>query len=171
MSSLPRVAAHTRERIAREFDDLGPDACLTEISLVLANNNPELLDMARKCARDLGSSARIMVGFCMFYRLLDAESRLARASWAQGDAATQLDLLPRVTAETRDDIVREIDRRGSETFTRRSIEELERTNPELLQMVHNFASRHPDYLGVMQGFALLYASLVAQSSVDRAYMQ
>ena len=37
-------------------------------------------------------------------------------------------------------------------------------------MAHSFASRHKDYLGIMQGFALLYKSLVVQSSVDRIYL-
>ena len=55
-------------------------------------------------------------------------------------------------------------------FTRRTIEDLERTNPELLQMAHGFASRHEEYLLVMQGFALLYRSLLVQSGADRKYL-
>jgi hypothetical protein len=51
------------------------------------------------------------------------------------------------------------------------IEDLERNNPGLLQMAHGFATRQPDYLQVMQGFALLYKSLIDQSAADRALLQ
>ena len=59
MSALPRVAESTREQIAREFDDLGPDACIAEISEHLRDNNPEWLHMAAKCAGDVGDARRI----------------------------------------------------------------------------------------------------------------
>ena len=65
MSWLPTVAESTRERVSREFDNLGPDACLAEISEYLRQNNPELLDMAAKCARDVGDAGQIMVGYAM----------------------------------------------------------------------------------------------------------
>ncbi len=168
MSWLPRVAEQTRERISREFDNLGPDACLSEIARDLRANNPELLDMAAKCARDVGNQAQVMVGFGMFYRLLVAQSSAAVPPAPQAGGARALDALPRVTPQTRDLVVKQIERQGSETFTRRSIEELERGNPELLQMAHNFSSRHKDYLGTMQGFALLYACLATQAAADRA---
>ena len=48
MSVLPRVTELTRERISREFDDLGPDACMAEIQADLRQHNPELLDMASR---------------------------------------------------------------------------------------------------------------------------
>jgi hypothetical protein len=51
------------------------------------------------------------------------------------------------------------------------IEDLERTDPELLQMAHSFAERQGNYLALMQGFALLYKSLVVQSVADRARFQ
>jgi hypothetical protein len=164
MSALPRVTEITRERIAREFDRLGPDACMAEITENLKQHNPELLDMILKCAIDLGNRSKVMQGLGMFYRLLITQS------WA--DAGKSLpNLLPRITAETRDLIVRQIDEKGSEAFTMECIEDLEESNPELLQMAHNFASRHTDYLGVMQGFTLLYRSLVVQSAADRTYLQ
>jgi len=50
------------------------------------------------------------------------------------------------------------------------IAELEANNPELLQMTHGFASRQTGYLSVMQGFALLYQSLIAQLRVDRTLL-
>ena len=168
MSWLPRVAEQTRERISREFDHLGPEACLSEIARDLRANNPEILDMATKCARDVGNPGEIMVGFGMFYRLLVAQSSPALAPPAQAGEARALDPLPRVSPQTRDRVVRQIDQQGAEAFTRRSIEEMERSNPELLLMAHDFSSRYKDYLGTMQGFALLYACLAAQAAADRA---
>jgi hypothetical protein len=153
MSWLPRVAELVRERVSREFDQLGPQACIAEITEDLRRNNPEFLHMAKRCAADLG--AEVMTGFGMFYRLLAAQARDSLA-------------LPRVTPQTRERLVREIDEKGAETFTREAIAELERSNPELLQMAHGFASRRKDYLATMQGFALLYASLAAQAAADRA---
>src|SRR6266404_3745025 len=43
---------------------------------------------------------------------------------------------------------------------------LDGDNPELLQMAHYFASAQDNYLGVMQGFALLYTALLMQSEAD-----
>jgi hypothetical protein len=68
---------------------------------------------------------------------------------------------------TRAALVAEIDQRGTEAFIRDAIQELEDSNPELLQMAHHFASEHENYAGIMQGFALLYAALVKQSAADR----
>jgi len=117
--------------------------------------------MARKCAADMGDPSKTMVGFGMFYRLLTAQ--------AHADAGRSLmNLLPRIKAETREEIVGEIDEQGAEAFTLEAIRDLEETNPELMQMAHQFASRHADYLGVMQGFALLYRSFVLQSNADSA---
>lgn len=160
---LPRVAEPTREAVSREFDDLGPAACVSEISATLRNANPELLEVARKWADDVGEPARIMTGFCMFYRLLDLEAQKTGEGLA-GDTPPRL---PRVTPEVRDSIVQQIVTQGPEAFTRVSIDDLEKHNPQLLQIAHQFASHHADYLRTMQGFALLYACLNAQSTVDR----
>ena len=65
-------------------------------------------------------------------------------------------------------LVAEIDEKGSEDFTRETIAELEKSNPELLQMAHNFASGVGNYLQAMQGFALLYKSLLIQARAERA---
>ena len=156
MSWLPRVAESTRERVSREFDNLGPDACVMEISEELRQHNPEILDMAMKCARDVGSFDEVMAGFAMLYRVLVLQLRGAA------------DALPRVTAATRGSVARRIAAQGAEVFTRNAIEHMTQNNPELLAMAHRFASRHPDYLGAMQGFALVYASLVAQAEADRS---
>jgi hypothetical protein len=43
LSALPRVKERTRERVAREFDDLGPDVCTNSIIRDLQQHNPELL--------------------------------------------------------------------------------------------------------------------------------
>ena len=48
-----------------------------------------------------------------------------------------------------------------------TIAELEESNPELLQMAHNFAAGLKNYLHVIQGFALLYRSLLVQSQAER----
>lgn len=160
MSFLPRVTELTREFVSRQFDDLGPEACMADITSCLTQENPEFLEMARKCAADIGDSPRIMVGFGMFYQLLIT---------ALADAVGKpfMPALPSVTAETREALVREIDAEGPDAFTIRAIGDLERANPELMQMAHAFASRQQDYVRVMQGFALLYRSLVAQSTTDR----
>jgi hypothetical protein len=100
-----------------------------------------------------------MVGFGMFYRLL------VMSQPASGTGS--LMPVPRVSTETRDQLVAEIDVMGSEAFTSRAIANLEANNPELLQMAHNFASRLVDYLHAMQGFALLYRSLVMQATIER----
>ncbi len=167
MSALPRVSAVTRERAAREFDDRGPEVCRAEITRELEANNPELLDMARRCARDVGDFTRIMTGFCMFYRLLNLEAQAAIAALPGNAERYALTLLPRVSPQTRREIVGRIDAAGAEAFTRDAIVALERNNPELLIMGHQFAEDQPDYVGVMQGFALLYASLVAQAAQER----
>lgn len=164
MSQLSPVTALTRERIAREFDDRGPDSCIVEVIEDLRRNNPELLDMAAKCARSLGNDRKVMLGFGMFYRLMLAP--------ATPDAEhSMLSPLPRVTPETRDKIVRQIDRMGVEAFTMEIIEDLQQDNPELLQMAHGFATRHRHYLQLMQGFALLYKSLIDQSTAERILLQ
>jgi len=163
MSSLPRVTEWTREFVSRQFDDLGPEACLAEITECLTRENPELLDMARSCAADVDNGPKVMVGFGMFYQLL--------VSASSDTKETQfMHPLPCVTAKTRDLLVREIDEEGAESFTLQTLQDLERSNPELMQMAHSFASRHQDYLRVMQGFALLYRSLVVQSGADRKYL-
>jgi hypothetical protein len=94
----------------------------------------------------------------MFYRLL--------LPVAPGAGA--LTPLPRVSEETRAMLVSEIDEKGPEDFTMEAIAELEDSNPELLQMAHNFASGLGNYLHGMLGFVLLYKSLAIQSTVGRA---
>jgi hypothetical protein len=167
MSTLPRVAQSTREKITREFDDLGPDACVAEISSYLRDNNPEWLSMAVKCAKDLTDPQRVMAGFCMFYRLLVAQASPARPLSAGSAEHTGLKPLPRVTPATRAAIVAAIDQRGVEAFIKDAIQDLETGNPELLQMAHYFASEQEDYPLIMQAFALLYEALLIQSSTDR----
>jgi hypothetical protein len=158
MSLLPRVTEKTRELVAREFDARGPDVCMSEIIEHLEQHNPELLDMAAKWAADLGNPAKAMLGFGMFYRLLIPAP----------PGTGVLSPLPRVSEETRARLVREIDHKGPADFTLEAIAELEERNPELLQMAHNFASGLGNYLHAMQGFALLYRSLVMQSWAERA---
>ena len=114
MSVLPRVTKVTRERISREFDELGPEVCMSKIEADLRQHNPELLDMASRWA---GETPGLMTAFGMFYRLLAAE---ARAPLSVSD----LNPLPRVSPEVRDSIVERIDRTGGETFTREAVDNL-----------------------------------------------
>jgi hypothetical protein len=158
MSLLPRVTEKARELIAREFDARGPDACMAEIIEHLERHNPELLDMAAKWGADLENPAKAMLGFGMFYRLLNPAP----------PGASVLTQLPRVSEETRARLGREIDEKGPGNFTLDTIAELEQHNPELLQVAHNFASGLGNYLHAMQGFALLYKSLIIQSRTERA---
>jgi len=167
ISALPRVAESTREQIAREFDELGPDACVAEISAHLREHNPEWLSMATKCAGDASDPKRIMGGFCMFYRLLIAQASPGHPLTRSPGALALLDPLPRVTAQTRAAIVAAIDQSSPENFVNNAILQLEGGNPELLQMAHYFASAHENYLDTMQGFALLYAALLIQADADR----
>lgn len=158
MSLLPRITEKTRELVAREFDVRGPDVCMAEIISHVQAYNPELLDMAAKWAAGLADPDKAMLGFGMFYRLL-----------MPGPPSTgALTLLPRVSEETRARLVCEIDEKGTDEFTLDAIAELQRRNPELLQMAHHFATGLDDYLHAMQGFALLYRSLMVQSVAERA---
>ena len=158
MSLLPRVTERARELVAREFDARGPAVCMIEIIEHLKKTNPELLDMADKWAADLGNPVKAMLGFGIFYRLLIPAPPGTRV----------LTPLPRVSEETRARLVKEIDEKGLGNFTLDAIAELEQHNPELLQMAHNFASGLENYLHAMQGFALLYKSLIIQSRTERA---
>jgi hypothetical protein len=88
--------------------------------------------MVPECASSLTGAPRIMMGFGTFYRLI-----LAPATPDDGEML--LHPLLRVTAETRDRIVQQIDEAGTETFTIAIVEDLEQSNPELLQMAHDFA--------------------------------
>jgi hypothetical protein len=53
--------------------------------------------------------------------------------------------LPRVTGQTRRQLLKEIDEKGPFEFTRAAVAELEQSNPELLQAVHHFASGLGNY--------------------------
>ena len=93
---MPRVAESTREQIAREFDDLGPDVYVAEISAHVREHNPEWPYMAAKCASDVGNPQRIMGGFCMLYRLLIAQASPDQKLMTGPGAPTNLNPLPRV---------------------------------------------------------------------------
>jgi hypothetical protein len=157
MTFIARVTEKARELVARDFDTRGPEVCMAEIATHLEQHNPEVLDMAIKCAADSGTPAKVLIGLGMFYRLLIVQLP---------SSATSLIRPPRVSAETRALLVAEIDKLGAEAFTRAAIADLETNNPELLQMAHNFAADLENYLHTMQGFALLYRSLVVQAQAD-----
>jgi hypothetical protein len=99
LNMLPRVTGRARERVAREFDDLGPDVCMNSIIRDLQQHNPELLDMASKWANDVGAADRIITAFGTFYRILSAETLLPLEPRAVSP-------LQRVSADTRGLILR-----------------------------------------------------------------
>jgi hypothetical protein len=158
MTFIALVTEKARELVARDFDTRGPDVCMAEIVRHLEQHNPEVLDMATKCAANSGNPAKVLIGLGMFYRLLIVQFP---------PNVTALIRPPRVSAETRASLVAEIDELGAEAFTRAAIAELETNNPELLQMAHNCAASLENYLHTMQGFGLLYRSLVVQARADR----
>ena len=160
MSFIPRVTEKAREPVARDFDACGRDVCMAEIVAHLERQNPEVLDMAAKCAADAGDPRKLLLGFGVFYRLIVQLP-------AQTSTATTI-TPPRVSAETRALLAAEVDEMGTEAFTVNAIAELQESNPELLQMAHNFAANLENYLHVMQGVALLYRSLLMQSQAERA---
>jgi hypothetical protein len=167
MATLPRVESTTWERISREFDERGPEVCRAETVRELEMDNPEILDMARRCARDVGDFDRIMNGFCMFYRLLSVEARAEMSAPERSMVHHAMSVLPRVSPAARASVAERIERVGFAQFTRDTILVLERDNPELLRMGDSFAENQPDYAGVMQGFALLYASLCTEGLLQR----
>ena len=153
--ALPRIDERLWERVARDFDDVGPEACMAEILDDLLVHNPHYLEMALRGAHDARDSDRALTGFGMFYRILSLGAR---------DRGRPL---PRITPVTRDTIAALVGECGEAQFMTLATETLREENPCLMQMADSFASRHDDYLGIMQVFVLLYKSLSAQGVIDR----
>ena len=163
---LPLVTTHTCEKTARELDDRGPDSCMLETLHELRDTNPEVLDMAEKCAASFGSRTKtILLELLIFYRLLRAEYK------AMDPRLRMLASFPRVSTQTRDRLLEQIDSMGEQAFTRRAIEDFEKYNPELLLMAHNSATRCGEYLPIMQGFALIYRALSEQAATETTHMR
>ena len=154
MATLPLVSERHWERVARDFDDVGPEACVAEIVEELRAENPHYLAIARRCARDAGDEAGAFTGFATFYRILGLDAR------ERGRA------VPRITAQTLDVIDTLIEEFGEEQLMVLATEMLCEENPSLAQMADSFASRQQDYLTVMQGFVLLYKCLSVQAMID-----
>ncbi|MET1083424.1 MAG: hypothetical protein ABWY12_10310 [Burkholderiales bacterium] len=154
MASLPPVPERHWERVARDFDDVGPEACVREIVEELLAANPHYLAIARRCARDAAEEAGAFTGFAKFYRILALDAR------DRGSA------VPRIGAQTLDVIDTLIEEFGEERFIVLATELLCEENPCLSQMADSFASRQQDYLTVMQGFVLLYKCLSVQATID-----
>ncbi|MET3709511.1 hypothetical protein ABIC65_000191 [Sphingomonas trueperi] len=140
--------------MARDFDDVGPDACIAEIVDELLAHNPHYLEMALRSARDVGDPKRMLAGFAMFYGILSLDAR------ERGRP------LPRITPDTRDAMTALAGEYGDAQFVTLATATLREENPCLMQMADSFASRHDDYLGIMQAFGLLYKSLSAQAMID-----
>lgn len=155
MIALPLVSDRHWERVARDFDDVGPDACLAETIDELSAENPHYLAIARRCAGDTVRPANTLVGFAKFYRILAAE------------AGERGGGVPRITPQTLDLIDALLEEFGEAAFIGLATALMCEENPCLSQMADSFASRQPDYLTVMQGFALLYRCLSVQATTDR----
>ena len=153
MTTLPLVSERHWERVARDFDDVGPQACIAEIVEQLRAQNPHYLAIAQRSAADAGDEASAFTGFAQFYRILDLDAR------DRGGA------VPRITAQTLDVIDALVEEFGEEQFIVLATEMLCEENPFLSQMAHSFASRR-DYLTVMKGFVLLYKCLSVQATIN-----
>lgn len=153
--ALPRINERLWERVARDFDDVGPEACMAEILDDLLAHNPHYLEMALRAAHNARDPDRALTGFGMFYRILSLGAR---------DRGRPL---PRITPVTRDAIAALVGECGEAQFVMLATETLREENPCLMQMADSFASGHDDYLGIMQAFVLLYKSLSAQGVTDR----
>jgi hypothetical protein len=152
--TLPSVHEIFWERVARDFENVGPEACMAEIVDELLAQNPHYLEIAIRSACDSGAPERVLTGFAMFYRILALGAR------DRGGA------LPRITLETRDAIAALVSELGEAQFTSLATDTLRDENPCMMQMADSFASRFPNYLLVMQGFVLLYRMLSAQAVID-----
>jgi hypothetical protein len=111
---------------------------MAEILADLCRNNPELLDIASRCATSVGNAVRAMQAFGVFYRLMIG-----------------------------DRLVAEIDREGPERFVLGILGEFEWQNPELLHSLHALSSRLPDPFGAAQGLALFYRAVAVGATVGR----
>lgn len=152
--TLPFVSERHWERVAREFEDLGPTVCIAEIVEQLNADNPRYLATARRCAEDAVNEAGAFTGFAKFYRIMALDARERRAD------------VPRISAQTLDVIGTLIEEFGEETFVLLATELLCEENSCLAQMADSFASRQPDYLTIMQGFVVLYKCLSVQAAID-----
>ena len=152
--ALPLVEEISWERVAREFDDIGPEACVAETLDELLERNPHCLEIACRCAADAGDLQRVFTGFAMFYRILAAQ------------AADHGTTLPCVTAETREVMAELAAELGEPAFVLLATEALCEDNPCLAQMADGFASRHAAYDTIMHGFALIYRCLSAQAAIE-----
>jgi hypothetical protein len=154
LRALPPVDEIFWERVAREFDDAGPQNKVAAIVDELLIDNPHYLDMATGCARECRYPDRVLTGFAMFYRVI------ALAARDRGRA------VPRITDDTRDVITTLLAEFGEERFTFLATETLHSENPYLLRMADSFASPSDNHATIMQGFALLYKALSAQTVTE-----
>lgn len=152
--ALPPVDEIFWERVAREFDDAGPKACVAAILDELLADNPHYLEMATRYARECRDPDRVLTGFAMFYRII------ALAARDRGRT------VPRITNDTLDTITALLGEFGEERFTFLATETLHSENPYLLQMADSFASPSDNHSIIMQGFVLLYKALAAQAVTD-----
>ena len=156
---------HTGAPLARAMFDWLRDARLQAVLLHREKGNTFTHFTAEKagalaCTLELGKVRPFGQNDLARFAASDAALRRLIA----GEAATEQTPLRVFT------VVAQIDKLGPGLFIMNVVAELETQNPELLQMAHNFASMQPDYLPVMQGFALLYKALLDQAVADKALL-
>lgn len=154
MPSVPLVSEDHWERVARDFDDIGPEACVGQIVAELRTDNPHYLAIARRCARDAVDEAGTFAGFAKFYRIL------ALCARDRGEP------VPRIAPQTLDVVDTLVAEFGEDRFVALAAETLCEENACLAAMAHGFASRSSDYLMVMQGFAVLYNCISVQATIS-----
>ena len=151
---LPFVSERHWERVARDFEDLGPAVCVAEIVARLETDNPRYLAVARRCASAAADEAGVFTGFATFYGIIGREARERGA------------LVPRIADQTLEVIDALLQEFGEDQFVVLSTGLLCGENPCLAQMADSFASRQSDSLTIMQGFVLLYKCLSMQATID-----
>ena len=154
MPSVPLVSEDHWERVARDFEDVGPEACIADIVDELRTDNPHYLAIARRCAHDALDEAGALTGFLKFYRILAFGAR------------DRGELVPRIAPQSLDVVDTLIVEFGEDRLVTLAAETLCEENGCLAAMAHGFASRSSDYLVVMQGFAALYYCLSVQATID-----
>ena len=163
MSVLPRVTELTRERISREFDDLGPDACMAEIEADLREHNPELLDMASRWAAGERRSEQPHDGIRHVLQAAGRGSARLRlrlqAAFTCCRAFPSRSATPSSSASTAPMARRSRTRRS--TISKPAI-------PNSCRWLTDMRRGDRTMRRTMQGFALLHEALLIQSRRDQA---
>ena len=119
-------------RVALDNLPRGPQACGEEALAILGRGNPELPDIARKCAADSATRQACLQGSVCF-TACSSERYRRRAPFALASAYDRGHLGGRRARDRRE---------GSRGLGRDAFEAITSTSPELLQAAHDLASGH-----------------------------